>query len=128
MEFAFEPYQKVTIRSYAQYESPEDFVSTIFITTPEGVQSRTSLNWAHGILFRFFPFAPTESMSKEYVEGHLWWDHLEFAPMPTYRREIQVPGKPLSLVGVIDVSRHALLGPFAQWASRNLLTSSPRSD
>jgi hypothetical protein len=121
MEFAFEPYQKVIVRSHIQYANPEEFVSTIFLTTPEGIQSRTALNWAHGILFRFFPFAPTDSMSKEYIEGRLLWDHVEFAPMPAYRGEIAVPGKPLIVVSVVDVTRHALLGPFAEWASRTLM-------
>jgi hypothetical protein len=125
MEFTFEPYQKVIIRSYIQYANAHEFVSTIFMTTPEGVQARASLNWANGILFRFFPFAPTDTMSKEYVEGRLLWDHLEFAPMPNYIREIQVPGKPLITVGVVDVSNHALLGPFALWASRNLTSRPP---
>ncbi len=120
MEFVFEPYQKITIRSYLEYGSPEDFVTALTISTPEGVPAQGGLNWANGILFRFYPLAPSESISREYVGGHLLWDHVEFALMPKYVKEVKVPSRPLITFGILDVSNHVLLGPFAEWVARTL--------
>jgi len=122
MEVAFEPFKKVTFRSYLPYHSAEAFVNAIAMGSPAGVQTRTSLFWANGILFRFFNPRPSELLAKEFFEGHLMWDHIEFAPMPTYEREVQGPrDRPLVTIYIIDVSNHVVFEPITKWIQDHLV-------
>ena len=122
MEINFEPYEKVTFRSHLNYGSVEKFVSMIGLGTPPGVPSRTRLYWANGVLFRHFSLPPTDAYSKELIKSHLFLDHIEFAPMPEYQKEIQaLPEKPLATIFVLDVSEHVVFDPLTKWIKENLL-------
>lgn len=121
LEVAFEPYRKMSFKSYMKYEKPEELVRTITASIPPGVPAQSTLKWANGVLLTFANFQPADSVIKEYVAGHLLWDHVDFAPMPQYAPEIAVPEKPMVRVIVVDVSRHSLFGPVTEWIRDNLL-------
>jgi hypothetical protein len=121
MEVQFEPFKKVTFQSHLCFESGEAFANVIAILNPPGIPMQTRLFWANGIVFRFFPHAPSEALAKEILNGHLVWDHIEFAPMPQFRSELKVAERPLVTINVQDVSKHAVFGPVTKWIRDNLV-------
>ena len=121
MEVAFEPYKKVSFQSHLAYASSEDFTQVIALARPPGVPAQVRLFWANGVLFRFFPHPPSEVRAKSIVNGHLIWDHVEFAPMPQYSRQISVAERPLVTIFVLDVSNHVVFDPVSKWIRNNLI-------
>jgi hypothetical protein len=121
MEVAFEPYKKVSFHSYLMYESSEAFTNVIALSTPPGVPVQARLFWSSGVLFRFFPHPPSEAVAKEIVNGHLIWDHIEFASMPEYVNELKVEERPLVRIKVLNVSNHVILEPVTKWIRDNLI-------
>jgi len=127
MEVAFEPYKKVSFQSHLLYETPEAFVNVIALTNPPGIPMQTRLFWANGVLFRFFNHPPSETLAKELVNGHLIWDHIEFAPMPEYKSEIKVEERPLIMINVLNVSNHVVFEPLTRWIRDNLIKKEPKT-
>lgn len=121
MEVAFEPYKKVTFQSHLFYESAEEFASVLAMANPPGFPFQARLFWANGVVFRFFNHPPSEAMAKELINGHIIFDHIEFAPMPAFKNEIKVTERPLGTIGVLDVSKHVVFGPLTAWVRQNLL-------
>lgn len=121
MEINFEPYNKLTIRNYAKYSSKEDFLDKITLAFPRDTGGRTpGLLWAHGVLFRHAPFFPTESMTNEYIKGHLLMDNLEFAPMQKFQEELFFKQY---TIPVVDVTNNVVLSELAKWISQNLIST-----
>jgi hypothetical protein len=124
MNISVEPYQKITIRSYLEHQSPQAFVDAITLPLVKGTNARMGgLLWANGVLFRNFPYSPTDSVTKEYLKGHLLIDLLEFAPMSEYTKEIR---NEEFVVTVTDVSNHVTLRELAMWVANNLIKKSKR--
>jgi hypothetical protein len=121
LEVSFEPYEKVSFKSCQQYESPEEMIKRLVATVPAGVPAQSSLRWANGVLFSFANFQASDSLVKEFIAGHLLWDHVDFAPMAKYVPEIPVKDKPMVQINVVDVSTHSLFEPFTRWIRDNLL-------
>ena len=121
MEIAFEPYKKVSFKSYLMYESSEAFTNVIARAIPAGAPVQAKLFWANGVLFRFFNFNPSEIEAKERISGHVIFDHVEFAPMPEYKNQLQVAERPLVAMYVLNVSNHVIFGPFTEWIRDNLI-------
>jgi len=121
MEVAFEPFKKVSFQSYLAFESAEEFAKTIALLTPPGVPMQTRLFWANGVVFRFFAHQQSETLAKEILTGHLIWDHIEFAPMPSYGSELKVAERPLVTICVQDASKHAIFGEVAKWINEKLI-------
>jgi hypothetical protein len=66
---------------------------------------------------------PTDVISRELINGHIIWDHVDFAPMSTYKREIQGPSdRPLVTINVVDVSGHSVFDDVTKWIRDNLLS------
>ena len=124
MEIAFEPYKKLSFQSYMMYESAENFANVIALSHPPGVPGITRMFWANGVLFRFFNHSPSEEKAKQFHNGHVAWDHVEFAPMPEYQRVLQVNERPLVTINILDVSNHTLFDPASKWILNNLITGS----
>ena len=119
MNISLEPYKKITIRSYLKHESPQAFVDAITLPLVKGtVPKLGGLLWANGVVFRHFPYSPTDTLTREYLGGHLLIDHLEFAPMSEYEKEIRYEG---FVVTVADVSNHSTFKELAKWVAGNLL-------
>jgi hypothetical protein len=121
MEVAFEPYKKVTFQSHLEFNTAEDFVQSIVSgTTPMGMQVQLRLFWANGVLFRFFNHPPSEALSKELLSGNVIFDHIEFAPMPTYKNQLTTENPDVKIL-VADVSKHVVFGPLSKWIHDKLL-------
>lgn len=117
-EFAVEPYKKVTVRSYMRYESAEAYARALTQNMMRGMGGRMgNFFWANGILFKHSPYAQSDSVTKQYLEGHLPIDHLEYAPMPEFRNEIRVED---FVVTVINVSEHTLFRDLTRWITETL--------
>jgi len=121
VEVAFEAYKKISFQSYLPYESTEEFVNILIEGTPQGVPFQARFFWANGILFRFFNHPPSEALAKETISGHLIIDHIEFAPMPEYKNELNTPKRPLASITVLDVSKHIVFNPLTAWIRDNLI-------
>lgn len=121
MEVAFEPYKKVSFQSYLMYESSEAFANVIALSSPPGIPGQARLFWANGVLFRFFSHPASEALIKERVNGHVIWDHIEFAPMPKYSNVLQAAERPLITINVLNVSNHIVFGPLTEWIRHNLI-------
>lgn len=121
MEIAFEPYRKLSFRSYLQFDSPEALVRAITLNIAPGIPAHASLRWANGVVFSVANFQPADSVVKEYVAGHLLWDHIDFASMPQYQSEIRIPEKPLVTVNVLSLTGHTIFDPLTEWIRDNLL-------
>jgi hypothetical protein len=124
MKVSFEPYEEVSFKSHLFYKSAEKFAQVIASASPEGVHTQVRLFWANGIMFRFFNYRPSETLSKELLERRLPFDHIEFAPMPTYRPRLRVDERPLVNIFILDVTGHTIFDPFTEWLQNNLLKAS----
>jgi len=120
MEVAFEPYTKVTFNSHIVYKSAEEFVDVIGLGSPPGIPTQGRLYWANGVLFRFFNHMPSEALAKEMLSGHVVFDHIECAPMPTFTNELKIASRPLVSVFVLDVSKHVVFDPLTAWIREKL--------
>jgi hypothetical protein len=119
MKFLFEPYDRVTVRNYMQYNSPADFADAITLSMLRGGGGRFgNLLWAHGVLFRHSPYSPTDTMSKEYLDGHLLLDNLEFTPMRQYQRELRHEE---FMISILNVSNNYVLSRLAEWVANTLI-------
>ena len=125
MEVGFEPYKKLSFNSHLMYESAEAFTNVIALSHPPGVPGIARMFWANGVLFRFFNHPPSEESAKKIINGHLIWDHIEYAPMPEYKRMLQIKERPLVTINVLDVSNHTLFGPASKWIFDNLIEGKP---
>jgi hypothetical protein len=109
-----------------QHENPEQLVSTIVAGSPSRVPVQVVLRWANGVLFMLAPFQPSEVVAKEFLSGHLLWDHLDFAIMSDFQRAIRIAERPLLQIDIIDLSDHPIYGPFANWIKNNLVVKATR--
>ncbi|MFZ0891011.1 MAG: hypothetical protein WB778_09115 [Thermoplasmata archaeon] len=116
MKIEHVPWKKLEIRTYTEFESPEEFANFIAAPTPAGAAGSTSLLWAEGVLFRHVPLnPPTEAIATEQLRGNLVWDHLDFVTMPKYVPELRPASRPALLINVINVSRNSLFAEVANW-------------
>jgi hypothetical protein len=124
LEFVYEPWETITFRSFAKYETADQYVNALAAGTPEGAAAHGTLNWASGVLFRYFPFAPSDAVGQAYLNRRLAWDHIEFAPLPKFVKEIKSPERPLVVFTIMDVSNNELLRQFAEWLQKENFTKS----
>jgi hypothetical protein len=114
-DFKIEPYIVVTIRSYHQFRDVPAFLNSVSTQIPPGAPGRVGpMLWSNGVIFGFAAYAPSESLTDEYLKGHLPWDNLDFAPMPNFEAEMRLPGREVVFTAR-DVSEHSLMGPLGKW-------------
>jgi len=115
-EIIFDPYNKITIKSYRKYENYDSFFSQISYIE-KGWSTVGGFYWANGIVFRYYPFAQTDSIIKEYLKGHLPLDLIEYAPMINYVPEITM--KDTTFV-IANVSNHSTFSALTLWIADEL--------
>ena len=115
MEFAFEPYKKITFKSMVQYETPEKLAANIALAVHPSATAHSQLRWASGVVFSIIGFAQTDSLMKEFIAGNLIWDHIDFAMMPKYKEEVKLPNRPLVTFSVVNLSGHPVFEPLCDW-------------
>lgn len=117
MEIKFEPYNKITIRNCMYHNKVDDFAGAMTLAlSREGGGRLGHLLWGSGILFRHSPFAPSDAMTKEYLQGHLPIDNIEFTEMASFKDEIYYKQYTIT---VLDISNNVILGNIAKWISEN---------
>lgn len=117
-EISVEPYKKLVIRTYVKYNSYEEMSKEIVkgVNLPYIV-----LRWNHGILFNFSSYLITDYVSKQLIEGNLYWDYLEFAEMKDFKDYIQVEGSPVKIY-VRNLNGHPLFDQLSKFIKENLLS------
>ena len=120
MDIVFEPYEKITIRSYMKHENAQAFVAILTSMLQKGVGPKVgTLYWANGVLFRYTGFSPTDRVNNEYLNRHLPLDLLEFTSMPQFKKEIR-SGE--FVITVLDVSNHDMHNKLTRWIAENLMS------
>lgn len=102
-----------------KHDTVEGFLESMTISIPREAGGRVgTLLWAHGVLFRHAPFSSTDSSVREYIQGHLPIDNVEFASMPTFQGEIHYNQ---FTIAVMNVTNNLVLNRLSKWISENLL-------
>ena len=121
-----QPYSAIVIRGYMKFDSPKSFAENMLASiarTPKDLPDGTIIGrlfWSNGVVFRHFPFAQTETVTRELLSGRINYDHLEFAEMKQYQKEITV-GNGLK-VEVSNVSGHSVFDSLTKYLSSELLS------
>jgi len=121
MEIVFEPYKTLSFNSYFKYENPQAFVDVISTANPPDAPFQLKFFWANGVLFRVFNHPPTEALAKEVLSGHMKIDHIEFAPMPQFLNQLDIPNRPLGKINIINVTNHIIFEPLTAFVRDNFL-------
>ena len=101
------------------YESVEDFCNSLTLSLArEGTGRIGSLLWAEGLLFRHVPYISTDSISKEYLKGHLPLDNIDFTRMAEFKEEIYYKQYTIT---VLNVTNNFVLSRIAKWVLENIL-------
>ena len=102
MEVEYQPRKKIIIHEIMECTSDELIASQAL-----GVQLGSlapPLFWVDGILLRFSVVAQTETIVNEMMKGNLHWDHVSFALMPEYKREVMLQNS--ITIPIIDVNKN----------------------
>lgn len=89
--FTYKPWNEIVIHEIIE-SKPEDLFSSVIRQTiaSSGVGVTPSINWVDGIAFIESPFADSDQVIKEKLNGVIHYSSVEFARVPEYRSEIQV--------------------------------------
>jgi hypothetical protein len=111
VEIVCSPPKQLVILECTQYPSIEALSKTM--ATIIRVGQPLVLKWAEGVTFSYSLLPPTtDSLMKEFLEGHVYWTDVVFALMPEYRSTIKVGTLDIP---VIDVSPNPVLREAAEW-------------
>jgi len=102
MEVEYQPRKKIIIHEIMKHNSDELLESQAL-----GVQIGSiapPLFWVDGILLRFTGVAQTETTVKEIMKGNVHWDHVSFALMPEYKRQVILQNS--ITIPIIDVNNN----------------------
>lgn len=119
-EVSYEPRKKVIIHEYSQYNSVEDLIRSAFGGAPSG-STVGAIKWVDGIALIQQAYPMTDIVIKELLEGRLHWDHVSFAPMEEYRRNIHVEDVRITAT-VINVSANPIFRDIAKFIRENFMT------
>ncbi|MDG6933744.1 MAG: hypothetical protein JRN68_03515 [Nitrososphaerota archaeon] len=119
-----EPYKRIVIRSYMQYESPELLLRAMTAHVPLSIIGRIgSFLWSNEIVFKHVSFPNNAAVSKELLSGNLWIDHIDFAHMPKFQTGIKSPEGDM-VFSVIDMTGHTTFDTLTSWMKSNILIKS----
>jgi len=65
-----------------------------------------ALYWVNGVLLSFNALIPTESVTKELMEGRIHWGHVICAPLAEYQNDLPIPNRGAPRVSILDVSHN----------------------
>ena len=103
--------KQLVILECTQYSSIEALSKTLATIIRAG--ELLLLKWAEGVAFSYSLLTPTsDSLTKEFLEGRVYWTEVDFALMPEYKSTIKVGTLDIP---VIDVSPNPLLREAAKW-------------
>jgi len=118
-EVSYEPRKKVIIHEYSRYNSVEDLIKSAYGGAPPGA-TVGAIKWVDGIALTQNAFPMTDTIIKELLEGRLHWDHVSFAPMEEYRRNIHVEDVRITAT-VVNVSANPVFRVIAKYIKENFM-------
>jgi len=75
------------------------------------------LKWAEGVAFSYTDIPPaTESLTKDFLQGRMYWSDVMYASMPEYKPVIRVGTMDIR---VIDVTTKSFLRQVARWMKQH---------
>ncbi len=111
VEIVCSPPKQLVILECTQYASLDALSNTLATIIRAG--QPLVLKWAEGVTFSYSLLPPTtDSLMKEFLEGHVYWTDVVFALMPEYKSTIKVGTLDIP---VIDVSPNPTLREAAEW-------------
>jgi len=105
-EILFNQRKEIVVLEYVQYNDVDQLINAAFAGAPRGA-TVGPLRWVDGIVMLFNPLPATnEFLTRQLIEGRLYWDHLAFALMPRYvqNRISDTIGVSCSIVDVSNLS------------------------
>jgi len=120
MKVTFKPWEEVIIHDNI-HRSFDDFIKLCSIgVQPGGLAA--PLHWAEGIVLRPSPMPPTESATKEMLEGKIHWLAVEWSEMPKYQPIIMI-GDINAKIPVVNASDTAIICDVAKVLKATLITT-----
>jgi len=118
-EVSYEPRKRVIIHEYSCYDSVEELIRGAFSGAPPGA-TVGPVRWVDGVALIPKAYPMTEAIVKELIEGRLHWDHVSFAPMEEYKRNIHVEDMRVT-AEVINVSVNPTFRVIAKFIKEKLM-------
>jgi len=119
-EVIYAPRKQVIIHEYSRYDSIENLISGTYGGAPPGA-TVGPIKWVDGValVHSAYPMT-TESVVKELLEGRLHWDHVSFAPMEEYKRNLHLEDSNIT-AQFINVSVNPVFRDIAKFIRENLM-------
>jgi len=120
VQVVYSPWKLVVIHEYSRYDSVQDLIRGAFAGIPRG--SNVAIRWVDGVdgialVQNALPM--TDTLTKELIEGRLYWDHVSFAPMESYSPQVYLPDMRVTAT-IVDVSTNDVFRAIAQFLKREL--------
>ncbi|NLE05269.1 MAG: hypothetical protein GX638_10795 [Crenarchaeota archaeon] len=108
----FEPFKEIVILDQTFFNSPDEIAR---FTSVIAGGKLAGLYWAEGVVFLYFPLAPTNStITRMLIESRkIYWTFVAYAIMPKYVPIIETKEK--MIVPVIDISANPMMKKIAKW-------------
>ena len=90
VEVEYVPYQKIVIHEVIEQDNKTFFEDIVRHALAQPVQAEPSVNWVDGFAFLIVPFAPTEDIVRENLNGKIHYSTVVFTRME-FRPQISVP-------------------------------------
>ena len=89
MEVEFVPYQKIVIHEVIEQDNRTFFEDVVRHALAQTVQAEPTVNWVDGFALLIVPFAPTEDIVRENLNGRVHYSTVVFTKMD-YRPQVSV--------------------------------------
>lgn len=89
MEVEFVPYQKIVIHEVIEQDNRTFFEDVVRHALAQTVQAEPTVNWVDGFALLIVPFAPTEDIVRENLNGRVHYSTVVFTKMD-YKPQVSV--------------------------------------
>ncbi len=89
VEVEYVPYQKIVIHEVIEQDNKTFFEDIVRHALAQPVQAEPSVNWVDGFALLIVPFAPTEDIVKENLNGRVHYSTVVFTRMD-FRPQVSV--------------------------------------
>lgn len=125
IQVRYEPRKQIIIHEISSYTTPEELAKVLTVGMPLGALPPL-LRWVNGVVLSFISLPPIgDVVAQEIIEGRLHWEHVAFAPMPTYHHQIMLPERGIT-VDVVNVSANETFSAIGSFLRGKLLDKPKR--
>jgi len=89
VEVEFVPYQKIVIHEVIEQDNRTFFEDVVRHALAQTVQAEPTVNWVDGFALLIVPFAPTEDIVRENLNGRVHYSTVVFTKMD-YKPQVSV--------------------------------------